>query len=113
MSLSTSKRNRRAFLQTAAFAAGFNAVRTVTKGTAVAYVSTGSPDQVAQRAPTVAANEGKKPLRLGLILGIGKEPGAALAKVHDLGLPSCQVFVDEIEIQRAAQLRQADRKSVV
>src|SRR5256886_7381664 len=38
--------------------------------------------------------QSKKPLRLGLIIGIGNEPEAAIAKVHDLGLPTCQVYVD-------------------
>jgi sugar phosphate isomerase/epimerase len=55
----------------------------------------------------VAANERKKPLRLGLIIGVDKEPDAAMAKVHDLGLPTCQVFVDEIETQLVGPLRQA------
>ncbi len=40
-------------------------------------------------------NEGKKPLRLGLIIGIGNDPDAAMAKVHELGLPTCQVYVTE------------------
>jgi len=44
-----------------------------------------------QRYP---GNEGKKPLRLGLIIGIGKDPDATMAKVHDLGLPTCQVYVE-------------------
>ncbi len=52
-------------------------------------------------------NEGKKPLRLGLIIGIGKDPDAAMAKVHNLGLPTCQVFVDEIEPELAGYLCQA------
>jgi len=60
-----------------------------------------------QSAPTVPANEGKKPLRLGLILGIGRDPNDAIAKVHDLGLPTCQVFVDEIDSVLAGRLRQA------
>jgi len=30
-----------------------------------------------------------------------------MAKVHELGLPTCQVFVDEIELQFAGHLRQA------
>src|SRR2546421_11586093 len=38
--------------------------------------------------------QSKKPLRLGLIIGIGNEPEAAIAKVHDLGLPTCQVYVE-------------------
>ena len=58
-------------------------------------------------APTMAANEGKKPLRLGLIIGIGGDPDAAMAKVHDLGLPTCQVFLDVTEAEPAGRLRQA------
>jgi L-ribulose-5-phosphate 3-epimerase len=60
-----------------------------------------------QMAPVVAANEGKKPLRLGLILGIEKNPDAAMAKVRDLGLPTCQVYVDDFDSKDAASLRQA------
>ena len=55
----------------------------------------------------VTSNEGKKPLRLGLILGIGRDPNDAISKVHDLGLPTCQVFVDEIDSVLAGRLRQA------
>jgi sugar phosphate isomerase/epimerase len=66
------------------------------------------PEQgAATIAPIVAANEGKKPLRLGLILGIGRDPDAAMAKVHDLGLPTCQVYVEAIEPELARGLRQA------
>jgi len=54
-----------------------------------------------QTSQALPDNEGKKPLRLGLILGIGRDPDAAMAKVHELGLPTCQVFVDEIELQFA------------
>jgi L-ribulose-5-phosphate 3-epimerase len=63
-----------------------------------------SPAQTAQSVPS---NEGKKPLRLGLIIGIGKDPDAAMAKVHDLGLPTCQAFVDEFEPGLVVRLRQA------
>jgi sugar phosphate isomerase/epimerase len=68
----------------------------------------GAPDlSPAQIAPPVPANEGRKPLRLGLIVGIGKDPDSAMAKVHDLGLPTCQVFVDKIEPELAGRLRRA------
>jgi sugar phosphate isomerase/epimerase len=103
-----SKRNRRTFLQTstAALAAGFSPF-----GAALSSGVTGDDLEpglgAAQVAPTVPANEGKKPLRLGLILGIGKDPDAAMARVHELGLPTCQVFVDEIEPELAGRLRQA------
>jgi len=58
----------------------------------------------------VSSNEGKKPLRLGLILGIGRDPNDAIAKVHDLGLPTCQVFVDEIDSVLSGRLREALNK---
>lgn len=65
---------------------------------------------VSQSAPHVAANDGKKPLRLGLIIGIGKDPDAAMAKVRDLGLPTSQVFVDEFGMDLVGKLRQALEK---
>jgi sugar phosphate isomerase/epimerase len=60
-----------------------------------------------QKAPAVPTNEGKKPLRLGLIINIGNDPDAALAKVQDLGLPTAQIFVDEMQPGLANRLRQA------
>src|SRR5260370_29710575 len=58
----------------------------------------------------IPANEGKKPLRLGLILGISRDPNDEIAKVHDGGLPPCQVFVDEIVPMLATRLREALNK---
>src|SRR5437879_1987158 len=102
------KRNRRTFLQTstAALAAGLSPIGAGLKDD----VSTNSLARnltVTQSAPMVTSNEGKKPLRLGLILGIGRDPNDAIAKVRDLGLPTCQVFVDEIDSVLAGRLRQA------
>src|SRR5882762_11721381 len=103
-----SKRNRRAFLQTstAALAAGFSPIGAALGGGVTADdLEPGlSAPQV---APTIPANEGKKPLRLGLILGIGRDPDAAMAKVHELGLSTCQVFADPVETELADRLRQA------
>ncbi len=107
----TSKRNRRAFLQTSTgvLAAGLISIDATAGHCATANdaASEFSPVQV---APTVPSNEGKKPLRLGLIIGIGKDPDAPMAKVHDLGLPTCQVYVEEIETDLAGRLRQALNK---
>src|SRR5207248_1414346 len=63
----------------------------------------------AQKAASVSANQGKKPLRLGLIIEIGKDkdPDTAMAKVRDLGLPTAQVLVKEFEPGLAERLRQA------
>jgi L-ribulose-5-phosphate 3-epimerase len=52
-------------------------------------------------------NEGKKPLRLGLIIGIGNDPDAAMAKVHALGLPTCQAYCEEFPPGLAAKLTAA------
>ena len=101
-------RNRREFLQTSttALAAALSPVGAIqcdgdnsenlepTRGTT-------------KIAPAVAANEGKKPLRLGLIIGIGRDPDGAMKKVHDLALPTCQVYVEVIEAELVARLRQA------
>src|SRR6267143_511126 len=101
-----SKRNRRAFLQTStgALAAGLSPIGPVLRG-GVTADDLARDLSAAQLAPTVAANEGRKPLRLGLIVGIGKDPDSAMAKIHDLGLPTCQVFVNEIEPELAGRLR--------
>ena len=55
----------------------------------------------------MASNEGKKPLRLGLIIGVDKDPDAAMAKVKDLGVPTCQAFVDNFDSSAVTKLRQA------
>jgi len=104
------KQNRRAFLQvsTVALASGLGPVAALRRGvTADDLVSNLS---VAQVAPTVPANEGKQPLRLGLILGIGRDPHDAIAKVHDLGFPTCQAFLEEIDPVLAGRLREALNK---
>jgi L-ribulose-5-phosphate 3-epimerase len=101
------KPNRRAFLQTSAgaLALGLNAVPPATQASTAADRAPAFPHN--QTAPAIASNEGKKPLRLGLIISMGKDPGAAMAKVRDLGLPSCQVYVDDFDPRGAAPLRQA------
>lgn len=97
------RHNRRSFLQRSAAAAAAGLAR---------FEPIDSAARVAaadgfQTAPRVASNEGKKPLRLGLIIGIGSDPEAAMQKVHDLGLPTCQVYVDKVEPELAGRLRQA------
>src|SRR5260370_22849160 len=102
------KKNRRVFLQTsaAALAGGFGTAHpALFNDTSPSVLALGlSPTQAKQ---TVSSNDGKKPLRLGLIIGIRKDPGAAISKVHDLGLPTCQVYVDDFEPAQVGRLRQA------
>jgi len=68
-------------------------------------ISLGSTPQ--QTAPVVTSNEGRKPLRLGLIIAIGRDPDAAMRKVRDLGLPTCQAYFNELDANDAPRLRQA------
>ncbi len=102
------EQSRRAFLQTST-----GALATGLGLSGAALGRDAGPDAVApvlslaQLASAVAANEGKKPLRLGLIIGIGSDPDAAMAKVHDLGLPTCQVHVDKTDRELVGRLRQA------
>lgn len=106
-----SKQHRRGFLQTSAgaLAAGLSPIGAALRNS-VAAGGLSSNRGATQSAPTVPSNEGKKPLRLGLILGIGRDPNDAIAKVHDLGLPTCQVFVDEIDSVLAIRLHEALNK---
>jgi sugar phosphate isomerase/epimerase len=46
-------------------------------------------------------------MRLGIILGVPKEPDAAIKRVHDLGFPTCQVGVQDVSAEAAANLRAA------
>src|SRR5215467_3172591 len=106
------RQNRRTFLQTsaaAALAAPFSKA-VAAKNQPVLDAPLTEPVGVGQNAPHVAANDGKKPLRLGLIIGIGKDPDAAMAKVRDLGLPTSQVHVGEFESELVGKLRQALEK---
>jgi sugar phosphate isomerase/epimerase len=100
-----SEQNRRAFLQTSAvaLATGLSPLAGLTSGVTSGLVSS----ELTQQAPAIPANDGKKPLRLGLIVAIGKDPDAALAKVKDLGLPTAQIFVDEFEPGLVERLQQA------
>ena len=106
------RQNRRIFLQTsaaAALAAPFSKAA-ATKSQPVLEAALAERISAGQSASHVAANDGKKPLRLGLIIGIGKDPDAAMAKVRDLGLPTSQVSVDEFETELVGKLRQALEK---
>jgi len=108
------KQNRRVFLQTsaAALAGSLGPGRTVLlEGATPGALAFGPNPRLASQA--VASNNGRKPLRLGLIIGIGKDPDGAMAKVRDLGLPTCQVFVDDFEPEQVRSLRLALEKYVI
>jgi L-ribulose-5-phosphate 3-epimerase len=106
--MTTTKRNRRDFLQ----ASG----ATITTGLFSLNLTTpvsGKPAQAEQSAPAIPSNQGKKPLRLGLILGVEPDPDAAMATLNNLGLPSCQVYLNHFDSAFAAKLRKSlDRANI-
>jgi L-ribulose-5-phosphate 3-epimerase len=61
----------------------------------------------ARTAFNISPNEGKKPLRLGIIIDIGHDPDAALAKVRDLGLSTAQIWTAEFQPNFAERLGRA------
>ena len=104
-----SKRDRRTFFQTSAgaLAASLGPAAFAKLNLGVLPDDFATEARPAQAAQPVASNEGRKPLRLGLIIGVGEDPDASMAKVHDLGLPTCQAFVDDFKPGLAERLRQA------
>jgi L-ribulose-5-phosphate 3-epimerase len=55
----------------------------------------------------IGANTG---MRLGLIIGVDKDPDAAIAKVHDLGLPTCQASLSNFGPEMVTRLKNALEK---
>jgi L-ribulose-5-phosphate 3-epimerase len=79
--------NRRSFVGIAASAAS---------AVSAAFARPASPQAGAKTA-----------MRLGLIVSAGKDPEAAIRKVHELGFPTCQVGVNSFAPEMAARLRGA------
>src|SRR5580692_11976781 len=102
------KHDRRRCLQSSvvALAVGFRSGReSVIAGVKKAESMRGS--STTESSQKAFGNDGKKPLRLGLIIGMGKDPDAALAKVHELGLPTCQAYFEEFSRELAEKLTKA------
>src|ERR1700693_5601985 len=97
---------RREFLQrsSSAVVSGMTAIPISLHGSekSTAY---GGREDAAQITKVLPENNGEKPLRLGLIIGVGKDPEAAMAKIHELALPTCQVYVEQFEAGLAERLR--------
>jgi L-ribulose-5-phosphate 3-epimerase len=104
------KLNRRKFLQSSG---GALAIGVGIRGAALEngeYPARPAFSETTSSIPAIAADEGKKPLRLGLIIDIGKDPDAALSKVHELGMLTAQIFVDEFEMNLVDRLRESLEK---
>ena len=102
----TGKRNRRTFLRTAAaVAGGLGTGRGAMVMAGEHFLPLTEGFGMAEAGQHKAfGNEGKKPLRMGLIIGIGDDPDAAMAKVKALGLPTCQAYVEKVEDGLAGKL---------
>jgi L-ribulose-5-phosphate 3-epimerase len=48
-----------------------------------------------------------KPMRLGLFVGIGNDPASALARVRDLGFPTCQIQTEDFSAALQRNLKDA------
>jgi sugar phosphate isomerase/epimerase len=100
------KQDRRNFLKNSAAVVAMGlGPRSVEPASAENVMPHGAGELLA--AQKAFGNEGKKPLRLGLIIGIGRDPDAAMAKVHELGLPTCQAYVEEFEEGLAGKFTKA------
>ncbi len=51
-----------------------------------------------------------KPMRLGVIIGAGKDPAQALKRVHDLGFPTAQIGTDDFSDNMVKKLKAAIEK---
>ena len=58
-------------------------------------------------AREVPSNQDKKALRLGLILGVEPNPDAAMATLNNLGIPTCQVYLNNFDPAFAGRLRKS------
>jgi L-ribulose-5-phosphate 3-epimerase len=59
------------------------------------------------RAPAQSSQKG---MRLGIIIGMGKDPDAALKKVKELGLPTCQASTEDFSDAMLAKMKAAIEK---
>src|SRR5208337_522593 len=60
--------------------------------------------------PAAPAPPSGKPFRLGIIIGVAKDPEAALKRVHDFGVPTCQAGTDDFSDRAYNALRAAMEK---
>ncbi len=57
------------------------------------------------------ASSAGKPMRLGLFVGVEKDPAGALGKVRDLGFSTCQVAVEDFSAEAERGLKAAVEKT--
>jgi sugar phosphate isomerase/epimerase len=60
--------------------------------------------------PAAPAASAGKPFRLGIIIGVAKDPEAALKRVHEFGVPTCQAGTDDFSDRVYNALKAASEK---
>ncbi len=60
--------------------------------------------------PAAPTSPPGKPFRLGIIIGAGKDPEAAMKRVHDFGVPTCQASTDDFSDRVYSALKAATEK---
>ena len=60
--------------------------------------------------PAAPASLTSKPFRLGIIIGVAKDPEAAVKRVHDFGVPTCQASTDDFSDRVYNALKAAAEK---
>lgn len=95
--------DRRRFLEISAASAGLLAAGLEAAG-APEHVSAAEPNQATASGQSSAAG---KPMPLGIIIGVDKSADAAIGKVHELGVPTCQVAASTYGPEAAARLQAA------
>ena len=60
--------------------------------------------------PVVPAVPAGKPFRLGIIIGVSKDPDAALKRVQEFGVPTCQAGTDDFSDRVYTALKSAMEK---
>ena len=60
--------------------------------------------------PAAPASLTSKPFRLGIIIRVAKDPEAALKRVHDFGVPTCQASTDDFSDRVYNALKAATEK---
>ncbi len=65
---------------------------------------------LAAALPALSQQPAAGKMRLGVVIGVGKDPDAAIKRVHDLGFPTCQIGVGTLDDAMAARVRDALQK---
>lgn len=68
---------------------------------------------VASRPAQSPAGAQPAPFALGIVTGIGADPAAAIARVRDLNMPTCQIELGDLDPARIEQLGAALRQNQI